>query len=135
MTGRILVKQRVVKEMSALGNRGAGRNKRNFTQPCGAFIGIYQFLQERFILFRRDFDDFPVLKRDRKIFDQAAAIAKRECGRNNPICPMTIWQGKNFFCWHIGGEGNAIFCQRLRADPFVSIRQAQGEICFIRFIV
>src|SRR5215207_7935261 len=83
MTGCILVKKRVVEEMSPPGDGGAGGDEGNFAQVGGAFIRIDQLLQDRLVLFRAHLDNFPLLKCDREIFDQTAAIAEWERGMDS----------------------------------------------------
>ena len=52
VAGGILVKERVVEEMSALCDGGAGRYKRHFTETVRALICIHQFLQDGLTFFR-----------------------------------------------------------------------------------
>src|ERR1041385_2762322 len=134
MTGGVLVEESVIEKMSAGGDWGTGRDECNFAKAGRTFVRVHQFLEDRFILLCADFYDLAILKREAEIFDQAAPVTQGERRVDRSIGAMAIGQGENFLGWHIGGEDHAILCQRLSADPFMSARQAESEICLIGLV-
>ena len=80
MTGGVFIEEGVVEEMAAPGDRRTGRDERHFSKAGRALIRVDQFLEDSFILFCADLDDFPVFKRYTEIFDQAAAITEWKGG-------------------------------------------------------
>src|SRR5690606_25365808 len=80
VTGGVLVEERVVEKMSAFADGGGGRDERHFAEVVGTFVGFQQFLQGGFPLFCGDFGDTSVFKVDLEIFNERAAIRKRESG-------------------------------------------------------
>src|SRR5688572_8067087 len=69
MAGCVLVKERIVKEVSALRDGGAGRDEGHFPKPMRTFVCVHQLLQRGFTLLCGDFCDASILECYFKIFN------------------------------------------------------------------
>ena len=74
MAGCIFIKESVVEQQIALRNRGAMRDKSNFSEPPSTFIGVDQ-LQEDFLPLRRASLCYAaIFEGYRDVFDQATLM-------------------------------------------------------------
>lgn len=128
VTRSVLVEERVVEKMPAFADGRGCVDQRHFAEPRRAFVGVHQFLQEGFVLFRVHFHDATVLERHAEIFDETSAITEWERRGDSSLRAMTIGQCENFFGGHVGGEDDPVLRQGLRAAPDMSVWQAESEV-------
>ena len=65
---------------------------------------------------------------DGEVFDQRAAVAQRQRGRQRPLGAEAVGRGKDLLRGHVGHKAAAVGGQACAALPDVVLRKADGKI-------
>jgi len=128
VTGGVLVDQRVVEEMSTLGDGRRERHQRHLAEVGCAFVGLDQLLERGLALPRADPGHAALLEGQAEVLQQGAAVAERDRGAHHAVHLVAVGQGEDLLGRQVGDELDAVLGMLAGADPPVTARQADGQV-------
>ena len=132
MTAGVFVKQRFIKQKTALIDRAFFRNKSHFTQHGCAFIHVKHLFQELLPFFRPAGYCFAMFKCDGEMINNLAVPGERLHGNQRSFTLPGSRRSKDFFCRHIGNIKSSVehICYPC-AFPLRFGNQINSKICAV----